>query len=495
MLFLRELDGIPIALVLGLSILLESDRKSSSSHGVDKMKADIIEIFMQQFWYSIKKVQGTFSYEFLLANKKCMVNADVFRMILDICPKWKIPSKKSRGKGSQRKKTVDDSQETIDVSEKSEPEPEPLSKSISQTEAEEAEAARQVHATHARIRIESVLEPTKRRKSGKVTSDPPKKLKGVPSLTLEEQESEITEENVILEWGLEQESEYSEEDKLDDEEKDDKEGDADDKDGETESDEDDIYKYNIRVRKDEDEEMINAEVDDSNKGDEEITNATKADVENTFKVKDDPKKAELPPTSSSLSITPHLQWEEQNEDKVQTLLKQQNSLQGCLLQSQGLLTREGDTREEKRLRERRRKKSKLEQRRKEQLKFIELKPIPSTVGQDKGQREGKAPMIIEETPKKSKEQILQEEASLAEAIRLDSLQKEEETKQIHLDSLLAQRIAEEEELNEQQKKRKAQVQFEAQHYTNEDWDLIRAKIEANAELSKSMLGSDLQKVC
>ncbi|GJV46973.1 hypothetical protein Tco_1437185 [Tanacetum coccineum] len=116
----------------------------------------------------------------------------------------------------------------------------------------------------------------------------------------------------------------------------------------------------------------------------------------------------------------------------------------------------------------------------------------STSSADKGQREGKAPMLSEETPKKSKEQILQEEASLAEAIRLDSLQKEEEAKQIHLDSLLAQRIAEEEELNEQQKKRKAQVQFEAQHYTNEDWDLIRAKIEANAELSKSMLGSELQ---
>ncbi|GJS24911.1 hypothetical protein Tco_0453543, partial [Tanacetum coccineum] len=116
----------------------------------------------------------------------------------------------------------------------------------------------------------------------------------------------------------------------------------------------------------------------------------------------------------------------------------------------------------------------------------------STVGDHKGQREGKAPMISEETPKKSKEQILQEEASLAEAIRLDTLQKEEVAKQVHLDSLLAQRIAEEEELTEQQKKRKAQVQFKAQHYTNENWDLIRAKIEANAELSKSMLGSELQ---
>ncbi|GJR64403.1 ankyrin repeat-containing domain, PGG domain protein [Tanacetum coccineum] len=58
------------------------------------------------------------------------------------------------------------------------------------------------------------------------------------------------------------------------------------------------------------------------------------------------------------------------------------------------------------------------------------------------------------TASKSKEQILQEESSLAEAIRLDSLQKEEEAKQIHLDALLAQRIAEEEELTEQQKKRK-----------------------------------------
>ncbi|GKG02099.1 hypothetical protein Tco_0306804 [Tanacetum coccineum] len=72
------------------------------------------------------------------------------------------------------------------------------------------------------------------------------------------------------------------------------------------------------------------------------------------------------------------------------------------------------------------------------------KSIPSP---DKGQREGKAP----------KEQILQEEASLAEAIRLDTLEKEEEAKQVHLDSILAQRIAEEEELNEQQKLRRAQV--------------------------------------
>ncbi|GJZ04951.1 hypothetical protein Tco_0538226 [Tanacetum coccineum] len=68
------------------------------------------------------------------------------------------------------------------------------------------------------------------------------------------------------------------------------------------------------------------------------------------------------------------------------------------------------------------------------------------------------------------------ESSLAKAIRLDTLEKEEEAKQVHLDSLLAQRLAEEEELNEQQKQRRAQVQFEAQYYTDEDWDLIRARL-------------------
>ncbi|GJW41024.1 putative ribonuclease H-like domain-containing protein [Tanacetum coccineum] len=54
-----------------------------------------------------------------------------------------------------------------------------------------------------------------------------------------------------------------------------------------------------------------------------------------------------------------------------------------------------------------------------------------------------------------------EEAGLAEAIRLDALEKalekEEVAKQVHLDSLLAQRMAKEQELTEEQKKRKAQL--------------------------------------
>ncbi|GJV03349.1 hypothetical protein Tco_1336918 [Tanacetum coccineum] len=124
--------------------------------------------------------------------------------------------------------------------------------------------------------------------------------------------------------------------------------------------------------------------------------------------------------------------------------------------------------------------------------------IPSP---DKGQRAGKAPMIIEETPKKTKEQVLQEEASLAEAIRLDTLQKEEVAKQVHLDSLLAQRIAEEEEIikkwkkggpKKNQKKRKAQSSFEAQHYTEKIGIKLKQRLKLKQSLYKRMFGSDLQ---
>ncbi|GKD29733.1 hypothetical protein Tco_1240511, partial [Tanacetum coccineum] len=53
------------------------------------ISVEVPEIFMQQFWYTIKKVKDTKSYEFLLANKKCIVDAEVFRNILDICPRVK----------------------------------------------------------------------------------------------------------------------------------------------------------------------------------------------------------------------------------------------------------------------------------------------------------------------------------------------------------------------------------------------------------------------
>ncbi|GKA93924.1 hypothetical protein Tco_0815910, partial [Tanacetum coccineum] len=65
--------------------------------------------------------------------------------------------------------------------------------------------------------------------------------------------------------------------------------------------------------------------------------------------------------------------------------------------------------------------------------------VPSPV---KSQKEGKAPMTSEDVQasQKTKEQIRQEEAGLAEPMRLQALQDEENAIQVHLDALLAKRI-------------------------------------------------------
>nr|GEU71776.1 hypothetical protein [Tanacetum cinerariifolium] len=280
-----------------------------------------------------------------------------------------IPPKKSKGNGIKGKKTVEESWKTVNVSKESEPEPKPakkkttskrvvkkkvtlsandniisddpnvsleLAKSINKTKAQEAEAARKVHATHARIVTESVSEFAKKNSSGRSSkiiviqdtlsalksklSTSKTKTKGAPFLTLEEQEVEdisqalkervpdestfvfttssegngvkpgvldedkdITEEKVILEWGDEQDSEFFDDGNNGDE-KDDKDGDADDKgddhisdtqdaddeDDKTESDEDEIYKYKIRVHNEEDVEIKYVEVEESDKGEEKM---------------------------------------------------------------------------------------------------------------------------------------------------------------------------------------------------------------------------------
>ncbi|GJU78812.1 hypothetical protein Tco_1275882 [Tanacetum coccineum] len=125
--------------------------------------------------------------------------------------------------------------------------------------------------------------------------------------------------------------------------------------------------------------------------------------------------------------------------------------------------------------------------------ILETAKTLSGTASKRGQREGKAPMVEEDiqATHKTKEQMRQEEAGLEEAIKLQAQLDEEVAKQIHLDKMVAKRMAEEEALSEQQKKRKAQVQFEAQFYTEEDWDAIKAKLEANAELTKDVLGKDL----
>ncbi|GJS42540.1 ribonuclease H-like domain-containing protein [Tanacetum coccineum] len=68
---------------------------------------------------------------------------------------------------------------------------------------------------------------------------------------------------------------------------------------------------------------------------------------------------------------------------------------------------------------------------------------------------------------------------------------ERKAKLQRLDALAAKRLNDEFEMSEQQRKRAAKVQQQAQYYTEEDWDLIRARMEASTELRKSVFGTDI----
>ncbi|GJV94412.1 hypothetical protein Tco_1545989 [Tanacetum coccineum] len=49
--------------------------------------ADVLEIYMQQFWLTIEKVKNSSSYQFGIDHKTCQIDVDIFRKILDISPK------------------------------------------------------------------------------------------------------------------------------------------------------------------------------------------------------------------------------------------------------------------------------------------------------------------------------------------------------------------------------------------------------------------------
>ncbi|GKE72012.1 hypothetical protein Tco_1530084, partial [Tanacetum coccineum] len=96
--------------------------------------------------------------------------------------------------------------------------------------------------------------------------------------------------------------------------------------------------------------------------------------------------------------------------------------------------------------------------------------------------------------KRTKKQIREEHASLAEIARIQAKDEAENARREELkrqDELAAKRLQEELELSEAQKKRMSQVQEAAQFYTEEDWDIIRAILEANADLVKEIAGEDV----
>ncbi|GJV60918.1 putative reverse transcriptase domain-containing protein [Tanacetum coccineum] len=111
----------------------------------------------------------------------------------------------------------------------------------------------------------------------------------------------------------------------------------------------------------------------------------------------------------------------------------------------------------------------------------------------KGQREGKAVLEEKSQSKKTKKQIKEEQASLAEIVRLQAQEEAENARKAELerqDALIAKRVQDKLELSETQKNMMALVQKAAKYYTKEDWDSVTAKLEANRDLSSKVLSID-----
>ncbi|GKA86055.1 retrovirus-related pol polyprotein from transposon TNT 1-94, partial [Tanacetum coccineum] len=54
--------------------------------------AEVLEVYMHQFWNTIKKIKDTDAYQFKLDKKKFRINTEVFHEILHICPR--LPNQK-----------------------------------------------------------------------------------------------------------------------------------------------------------------------------------------------------------------------------------------------------------------------------------------------------------------------------------------------------------------------------------------------------------------
>ncbi|GJU81910.1 hypothetical protein Tco_1284275 [Tanacetum coccineum] len=105
------------------------------------------------------------------------------------------------------------------------------------------------------------------------------------------------------------------------------------------------------------------------------------------------------------------------------------------------------------------------------------KSIPSP---DKGQREGKGPMIIEEAPKKTKEQILQEEAKLSKSVLGSGLQGEDFAKKMVRNTLQRKDDeAKDDESTKKTGKRRKQIARKGLHSDKTDEDESEASKDAD----------------
>nr|GEX97659.1 hypothetical protein [Tanacetum cinerariifolium] len=146
--------------------------------------ADVPEIYMHQFWFTISKIKDSLSYKFKLDNKTFKIGVEVFREVLQICPR--LPNQR--------------------------------------TEAEEQKATRLVHETHERLVTEkstgtrkqtSVVFKDTSTVSKKKPLDKSHKLKGVQVIGSDELKVDSTATDVSEEsWGNDGNTEKSDKEEV-----------------------------------------------------------------------------------------------------------------------------------------------------------------------------------------------------------------------------------------------------------------------------------------
>nr|GEX87410.1 hypothetical protein [Tanacetum cinerariifolium] len=61
--------------------------KTSPCYNAFLITANVPEIYMQQFWFTVKKVKKSSFYQLDLADKKFQADVELFQNILHICPR------------------------------------------------------------------------------------------------------------------------------------------------------------------------------------------------------------------------------------------------------------------------------------------------------------------------------------------------------------------------------------------------------------------------
>ncbi|GJV28642.1 ribonuclease H-like domain-containing protein [Tanacetum coccineum] len=128
----------------------------------------------------------------------------------------------------------------------------------------------------------------------------------------------------------------------------------------------------------------------------------------------------------------------------------------------------------------------------------ELKETKQTLGNDVLKLVKKVKSLEKALKRKSKKGVIKEKYQLIKGKRTGEMPRVYAKKMI-LDwdakkrLILTENRLRIEYRKDNKRKEKHQVLIKSQFYTEEDWDAIRAKLEANAELSKDVLGKDLPK--